>query len=130
MAEDPKEPPVVRPSESEPQKDTTASGTPSPSQIPPAGTLASADAEKAAMVEQAKTRVAAVKESLTTEVSAQPGAPKPPVKKKEEGPKPTDASGHPLVRELKERFADGIGEATEFLGQLSVRVNTDDIVEV
>ena len=59
-----------------------SSGTPSPSAIPPAGELAGADAEKAAMVEQAKSRVAAVKESLAAQ-PAEPGAPKPPVKKKE-----------------------------------------------
>ena len=73
-----------------------SSGTPSPSAIPPAGELAGADAEKAAMVEQAKSRVAAVKESLAEQPAA--GAPIPPVKKKEEGPKPTDASDHALVK--------------------------------
>ena len=105
-----------------------SSGTPSPSEIPPAGELAGADAEKAAMVEQAKSRVAAVKESLAT--PAAPGAPKPPVKKKEEGPKPTDASNHPLVKKLKAQFEETIGEALEFLGQLSMRVDRERIVEV
>src|SRR5215212_11465631 len=85
--------------------DTEASGTPPPSAIPPAGTLAGADAEKASMVEQAKARVAAVKDSLAAGQTA-PGAPKPPVKKKEEGPKPTDASDHPLVKKLKGQFGD------------------------
>jgi len=74
-------------------------GTPPPAAIPDAGEAAGADAEKAAMVEQAKARVAAVKESLgeqaakpaTPTAPAAPGAPKAPVKKKEEGPKPTDA---------------------------------------
>src|SRR6185436_2858007 len=78
-----------------------SSGTPSPSAIPPAGERAGADAEKAAMVEQAKSRVAAVKESLAAEKPAEPtaqGAPKPPVKKKEEGPQPTDAADHALVK--------------------------------
>src|SRR5690349_18297364 len=103
-----------------------SSGTPSPSAIPPAGELAGADAEKAAMVEQAKSRVAAVKESLAGE----PGAPKPPVKKKEEGPKPTDAADHPLVKRLKAKFADAIGDASEFIGQLSVHVARERIVEV
>jgi NADH-quinone oxidoreductase subunit C len=107
------------------------SGTPSPSAIPPAGELAGADAEKAAMVEQAKSRVAAVKESLAADKPpAEPGAPKPPVKKKEEGPKPTDASDHPLVRKLKAQFGAGVGEALEFLGQLSVRVDRERIAEV
>ena len=109
-----------------------SSGTPSPSSIPPAGELAGADAEKTAMVEQAKSRVAAVKESLAADKAAAPtpGAPKPPVKKKEEGPKPTDAANHPLVRHLKDRFGESIGEAQEFLRQLSVRVAPDRIVEV
>jgi NADH-quinone oxidoreductase subunit C len=110
-----------------------SSGTPSPSTIPPAGELAGADAEKAAMVEQAKSRVAAVKESLAADKTAAapaPGAPKPPVKKKEEGPKPTDAANHPLVKKLKSKFGETIGEAQEFIGQLCVRVARDRIAEV
>ena len=109
--------------------DSEASGTPPPSVIPPAGTLAGADAEKASMVEQAKSRVAAVKESLADQAAA-PGAPKPPVKKKEEGPKPTDAGEHPLVKKLKAQFGEAIGEALEFIGQLSVLVDGRRIVEV
>lgn len=106
-----------------------SSGTPSPSAIPPAGELAGADAEKSAMVEQAKSRVAAVKESLA---GGQPaaGAPKPPVKKKEEAPKPTDAANHPLVQILKAKFGEAIGDASEFIGQLSVHVAREQIVEV
>ncbi|MGH9882932.1 MAG: NADH-quinone oxidoreductase subunit C, partial [Pyrinomonadaceae bacterium] len=135
MAEDNKEPQAVRPAEPDPSKDSAASETPPASAIPPAGELAGADAEKAAMVEQAKSRVAAVKESLsergtTPAAPAIPGAPKPPVKKKEEGPKPTDASAHPLVKELKEHFGDAVLEATEFLGQLSIQVAAASIVEV
>ncbi len=111
-----------------------SSGTPSPSAIPPAGELAGADAEKAAMVEQAKSRVAAVKESLAADKPAADkpagGAPKPPVKKKEEGPKPTNAANHPLVRKLKAQFGGAIGEASEFIGQLSVRVGREQIVDV
>lgn len=106
-----------------------SSGTPSPSAIPPAGTLAGADAEKSAMVEQAKSRVAAVKESLADK-PADAGAPKPPVKKKDEGPKPTDASEHPLVKHLKAQFSEAIGDASEFIGQLSVHVDASRIVEV
>lgn len=106
-----------------------SSGTPSPSAIPPAGELAGADAEKAAMVEQAKSRVAAVKESLAAEPPAA-GAPKPPVKKKEEGPKPTDAANHPRVQHLKAKFGDAIGDASEFIGQLSVHVNGERILEI
>ena len=103
-----------------------ASGTPPPSAIPPAGTLAGADAEKASMVEQAKARVAAVKDSL----AADAGAPKPPVKKKDEGPKPTDAANHPLVKKLKAHFGEAIGEAVEFIDQLSVNVDAGHIVEI
>src|SRR6185503_12308058 len=109
--------------------DSEASGTPPPSAIPPAGTLAGADEEKASMVEQAKSRVAAVKESLAEQPAAA-GTPKPPVKKKEEGPKATDASGHPLVKKLKAMFGEAIGEAVEFIGQLSVSVDGQHIVEI
>lgn len=108
-----------------------STGTPPPSAIPAGGELAGADAEKAAMVEQAKSRVAAVKESLA-EKAAPPaaGAPKPPVKKKEEGPKPLDASANNLVKKLQGRFAGGVSEPLEFLGQLSLRVAAQSIVEV
>ena len=129
MSEDTKQP-----GSEEPMKpgvsDAETSGTPPPSAIPPAGTLAGADAEKASMVEQAKSRVAAVKESLAADQAAAPGAPKPPVKKKEEGPKPTDASEHLLVKKLKGKFGEAIGDASEFIGQLSVYVDGLRIVEV
>jgi NADH-quinone oxidoreductase subunit C len=128
MSEDTKQPGSEGPT----QPDGTvsdSSGTPSPSAIPPAGELAGADAEKAAMVEQAKSRVAAVKESLAGQ-PADAGAPKPPVKKKEEGPKPTDASDHALVKRLKAQFGEAIGDASEFIGQLSVYVDGARIVEV
>jgi len=117
-----------------------AAGTPPPSAIPDAGEVAGADEEKAAMVEQAKSRVAAVKESLAEKaaqpVSGAPGAavtpgtPKPPVKKKEEGPKPVDASGNAFVKKLKTQFDGAIIEAVEFLGQVSVRIDATRIVEV
>ncbi len=126
MSEDTKQPGSEEPV-SPGVSDAEASGTPPPSAIPSAGTLAGADAEKASMVEQAKARVAAVKESLAEPA---PGTPKPPVKKKEEGPKPTDASGHPLVKKLKAKFGDAIGDASEFIGQLSVRVDAQRIVEI
>jgi NADH-quinone oxidoreductase subunit C len=108
-----------------------ATGTPPPAVIPAGGELAGADAEKAAMVEQAKSRVAAVKESLA-EKTAPPaaGAPKAPVKKKEEGPKPVDASENKLVKKLKGRFAGAISEPLEFLGQLAIRIAPQSIVEV
>ena len=89
----------------------------------------SADAEKDAQVEAAKARVTAAKEAAQKAAPAA-GAPKPPVKKKEEGPKPVDASNHPLVRRLRDKFADAIGEASEFLGQLSVHVGREHIVDV
>jgi len=125
MSEDTKQPGSEEPTPPG-VSDSEASGTPPPSAIPPAGTLAGADAEKASMVEQAKARVAAVKDSLEQPA----GAPKPPVKKKEEGPKPTDASDHPLVKKLKTKFSDAIGEASEFIGQLSVYVAAQQIVAV
>jgi NADH-quinone oxidoreductase subunit C len=128
MSEDTKQPGSEEPTPPG-VSDAEASGTPPPSAIPPAGTLAGADAEKAAMVEQAKSRVAAVKESLQEQPPAA-GAPKPPVKKKEEGPKPTDASGHPLVKKLKSQFGEAVGDASEFIGQLSITVDGARIVEI
>src|SRR5215213_4412700 len=125
MSEDTKQPGSEEPT-SPGVSDSEASGTPPPSAIPPAGTLAGADAEKASMVEQAKARVAAVKDSLEQPA----GAPKLPVKKKEEGPKPTDASDHALVKKLKAKFGEAIGEASEFIGQLSVNVTGQQIVAV
>lgn len=113
-----------------------AGGTPPASAIPDAGEAAGADAEKAAMVEQAKSRVAAVKDSLaqktppTSAVPAAPGAPKPPVKKKEEGPKPSDASNNALVKKLKSKFSEAVIEALSFLDQVSLRVSPGRIVEV
>jgi NADH-quinone oxidoreductase subunit C len=114
-------------------------GTPSASAIPDAGEAAGADAEKAAMVEQAKSRVAAVKESLSEKAAGAqlpaptpvaPGAPKAPVKKKEEGAKPVDASNNELVQQLKTRFAGAVLAATEFIGQVSIRIEASRIVEV
>jgi NADH-quinone oxidoreductase subunit C len=88
----------------------------------------SADAEKDAQVEAAKARVAAAKE--TAQKTAAPGAPKAPVKKKDEGPKPVDASTHPLVKKLRAKFSGAVIDASEFLGQLSIRVEPAQIVEV
>jgi NADH-quinone oxidoreductase subunit C len=130
MSEDTKQPGSEEPMRPD-GSPADSSGTPSPSAIPSAGELAGADAEKAAMVEQAKSRVAAVKESLAADKPpAAPGAPKPPVKKKEEGPKPADASNHPLVKKLKAQFGASVGEALEFIGQVSVRVDREAIVAV
>lgn len=130
MSEDTKQPGSEGPIPPDDGTISDSSGTPSPSAIPSAGELAGADAEKAAMVEQAKSRVAAVKESLAGEKPADPGAPKPPVKKKEEGPKPTDAADHPLVKRLKAKFGEAVGDASEFIGQLSVYVDRERVVEV
>jgi NADH-quinone oxidoreductase subunit C len=120
MSEDTKQPGSEEPMRPD-GSPADSSGTPSPSAIPPAGELAGADAEKAAMV----------KESLAADKPpAAPGAPKPPVKKKEEGPKPADASNHPLVKKLKAQFGASVGEALEFIGQVSVRVDREAIVAV
>lgn len=90
----------------------------------------SADAEKDAQVEAAKARVVAAKEAAAQKAgAAAPGAPKPPVKKKEEGPKPVDAANHPLARKLREKLDGAVMEASEFLGQLSIRIDPSRIVE-
>jgi len=89
----------------------------------------SADAEKDAQVEAAKARVAAAKEAAQ-KTAAAGAAPRPPVKKKEEGPKPLDASNHPLVRKLRDKFESAVIEATEFLGQLSIRIQPTLILDV
>ena len=90
----------------------------------------SADAEKDAQVEAAKAKVAAAKEAAAQKAgAATPAAPKPPVKKKDEGPKPVDASKHPLVEKLKKKLGDGVLEASEFLGQLSIAIAPERIVE-
>ena len=89
----------------------------------------SADAEKDAQVEAAKARVAAAKEAAQKAAPAATAPPKPPVKKKDEGPKPVDATNHPLVRRLKEKLGDAVVEATEFLGQLSVLLDRGRVVE-
>ena len=120
MAEEEKSP------ESGAQTDIPANAAP-PDQARANPPSLSADAEKDAQVEAAKARVAAAKEAAQ---QAAPAAPKPPVKKKEEGPKPVDASSHPLVKRLKAKFGDGVLEATEFLGQLSIRIQRPRIVEV
>lgn len=90
----------------------------------------SADAEKDAQVEAAKARVVAAKEAAQKAAAAAPGAPKAPVKKKEEGPKPADASNHPLVTKLRQKLPEAVIEGTEFLGQLSIRIQRERLVEV
>ncbi|HKQ53335.1 MAG TPA: NADH-quinone oxidoreductase subunit C [Pyrinomonadaceae bacterium] len=131
---------------------TTASAAPTPEsagaqppggQSPAAGdplkSPAQSDLEKAAKVAEAKARAAAAKQAAgdkpapaqpATAAAAGAGTPKAPVKKKEEGPKPTDASDHPLVKRVRERLDGAVTEATEFVGQLSARVPRESLVEV
>ena len=122
MAEESKPPePGSQPNTSSEQREQDQARAANPSSL-------GADAEKDAQVEAAKARVAAVKDQA--QKAAAPGAPKAPVKKKEEGPKPVDASGHPLVRRLRDKVDGAVIEATEFLGQLSIRIERSRIVEV
>jgi len=120
-----------KPPESGSQTDATADVAPADQAgaVTPPSPL-SADDEKNAQVEAAKARVTAAKEAAQKAGATAPGAPKPPVKKKEEGPKPVDASNHPLVRKLKEKFGEAVTDASEFLGQLSIRIQPSRIVEV
>src|SRR5215467_6594583 len=96
------------------------------SAVPPSPV--SADAEKDKQIEAAKARVEAARQAA--QKTAAPAAPKPPVKKKEEGPKPVDAANHPLVKRLKQKFGEAVVEASEFLGQLSICVDEHRIVEI
>jgi NADH-quinone oxidoreductase subunit C len=115
-------------------------GGASPAAGDPTSSPSQADAEKAAKIAEAKAKIAAAKQAAGDKPKPpQPGAggaaatagpPKAPVKKKEEGPKPTDASGHPLVKRLRERLKEAVLEASEFLGQLSIRIAPARIVEV
>jgi NADH-quinone oxidoreductase subunit C len=113
-------------------------GGASPAVGDPTQSPSQADAEKAAKIAEAKARVAAAKQAAGDKPApaqpgaapAAPGAPKAPVKKKEEGPKPTDAGAHPLVKKLRDRFKGAVLEASEFIGQLSIRIDAPHIVEV
>ena len=116
---------------------------PAPTAKAPSGSSASntavqSDAEKAAKIAEARAKASAAKQAAAGEkpsgpaeaATAAPGAPKAPVKKKDEGPKPTDAAGHSLAVRIRERFDGALLEATEFLGQLSIRIERERIVEV
>jgi NADH-quinone oxidoreductase subunit C len=110
-------------------------GGASPAAGDPLKSPAQSDLEKAAKVAEAKSRAAAAKQAAgdkpaPPQPAAGAGSPKAPVKKKDEGPKPTDASNHPLVKRLREQFGGAITEATEFVGQLSLRVERGRIAEV
>jgi len=132
MSEDTKQPGSDEPTQPDASA-TDSSGKPtSPIKSASGSAPTGSDAEKASMVDEAKARVAAVKESLANQAAtpADATAPKPPVKKKDEGPKPSDASGHPLVKKLKDKFGQAIGEAVEFIGQLSVTVERQHIVAI
>lgn len=100
-----------------------------------------ADLERAAKIAEAKARAAAAKEAAAAKSPAVPGAekpaapaaagvPKPPVKKKDEGPKPVESPEHPLFKRLRERFGEAVEGAFTFLGQLSIHVKAEAIVEV
>ncbi|HEX8491573.1 MAG TPA: NADH-quinone oxidoreductase subunit C [Pyrinomonadaceae bacterium] len=108
-----------------------------PSGSSESNTAIQSDAEKAAKIAEARAKASAAKEAASEKPSADaaapspaPGAPKAPVKKKEEGPKPTDAANHALVRKIREQLDGAVIEASEFLGQLSIRVESSRIVEV
>src|SRR5438132_13753603 len=111
-----------KPPESGSPTDTPADAAPRDDARPATPSSLSADAEKDAQVEAAKARVAAAKEAAQKAGAATPGAPRPPVKKKEEDPKPVDASNHPLVKKSRDKFEGAVWDAEEFLGQLSIRI--------
>ena len=115
-----------------------AAGTGTKPEPPGGASPVTSDEEKAAKIAAAKAKAAAAKEAsgdkpappAAAAAAGAAGAPKAPVKKKDEGPKPTDAADHALVKQLRGQFDAKIIEATEFVGQLSVRVARESIVEV
>jgi len=111
-----------------PQSNSSEEGAPDEARAANPSTP-TADSEKDRIVEAAKARVAAAKAEAAQKAAAA-GPPKAPAKKKEEGPKPSDASNHPLVKKLKAKVAEAVLEASEFLGQLSIRIGPARIVEV
>jgi len=136
-----------------PQQSATASPdeASAPAQNPPGGASpavgdptknpSQSDLEKAAKIADATARVTAAKQAAGDKAAAatpaQPGAsaptagvPKAPVKKKEEGPKPADAANHPLVKKIRDQFEGAVLEASEFIGQLSIRIERTRIREV
>jgi NADH-quinone oxidoreductase subunit C len=101
----------------------TAPATPSENPVNPA--VGGQDSPLA----QAGSPSAAVKPPGATG-TAGTAAPKPPVKKKDEGPVPQDASNDELVVSIKEAFENTISEAIRFLGQLSIAIERAQIVNV
>src|SRR4051812_47291132 len=76
-------------------------GGASPGVADPTKNPAQSDLEKAAKIAEAKARAEAAKQAAANKpvpAAAGAGAPKAPVKEKDEGPKPTDAANHPLVK--------------------------------
>jgi NADH-quinone oxidoreductase subunit C len=138
---------TVPASSTDPASSTPSSETGAPASQPPGGAspavgdpakgASQSDLEKAAKIAEATARAAAAKQAAGDKATASPGAapvapgaPKAPVKKKEEGPKPTDAANHPLVKKIGQRFGGAVIEASEFIGQLSIRLDGTRIVEV
>lgn len=135
----PKEPPAASPPAETPVAASQPPGGASPPVGDPLKGPSQADAEKAARIAEARAKAAAAKQAAGAKPSPpQPGAtpatptgaPKAPVKKKEEGPKPVDASGHALVKKLRQSLNGAVLEATEFVGQLSIQVGRDSITRV
>ena len=136
------------PSTTEPASGEQLAETPAPGAQPPGGASPPAgdpakgpsqsDAEKAARIAEARAKAAAAKQAAGAKPSppqpgataAAAGAPKAPVKKKEEGPKPVDASNHALVKKLREAVDGAVIEATEFVGQLSIQIERASVIEV
>jgi NADH-quinone oxidoreductase subunit C len=120
----------------QPSETAQPPGGTSPAVGDPLKNPSQSDAEKAAKIAEAKAKAAAAKQAIGDKAApAQPAtvagsAPKAPVKKKEEGPKPTDAANHPLVKKIADAFAGATLEASEFIGQLSIRVDGARIVEI
>jgi NADH-quinone oxidoreductase subunit C len=72
----------------------------------------------------------ALSDSASLKANPSTGAPHPPVKKREGGPMPVDASSNPLVKRVAEEIPDSVVDAKQFLGQISIRVQKDRIVHV
>ena len=140
---------TVPASSTDPASSTPSSEASAPASQPPGGAspavgdpakgASQSDLEKAAKIAEATARAAAAKQAAGDKATASSpgtaptsaaGAPKAPVKKKEEGPKPIDAANHPLIKKIGQRFGGAVIEASEFIGQLSIRVDGKRIVEV
>lgn len=69
------------------------------------------------------------KEGAPAPEPAQPAA-KPAAAPAKKGPTPVDAIGHPLVASLSAALPSTVLSATEFVGQVTVVISTERIVEV